>query len=165
MADDTKASSPLETLANTPIPEKRGRGRPPGSGKKPDPAEAPAAPEKTAAPESPEDEEVDWNELTEEEAADLIGSAVNLAFRITKLPPLKDEEVDPIRPHAKPVLKKWGPTIFKKYLHEIMIIGALWGPIQERVDEKRRQALIQPPTIAQPQASPGAGGTGEPHAT
>lgn len=149
MDAETVASSPLEALANAPPVEKRGRGRPPGSGKKPDPVAVPAAPEKPA--EEGEEDDFNWDELTEAEAADVIASAVDLAFRTTGLPPLKDAEVYPIRKHAKPVLKRWMGVFFKKYMHEILIIGALWGPIVERVEEKRRLANIQPPQNQQPE--------------
>ncbi len=151
MDAETVASSPLEALANAPPIEKRGRGRPPGSGsKKPDPVAVPAAPDKPDPEEGAEDD-FNWDELTEAEAADVIASAVDLAFRTTGLPPLKDAEVYPIRKHAKPVLKRWMGVFFKKYMHEILTIGALWGPIVERVEEKRRRANIQPPQNPQPE--------------
>ena len=144
--ENTGPASPLEALATRPVEIKRGPGRPPGSGTKPK-APAPAQPAPQAQPpaETPAEPEFDWGDLTEEEAADLIASGVDIGLRAFKLRPLDDADVLPLRKHAKPVVKRWAGEFFKRYMHELLIIAALWGPLSERLEEKKR-AAAQPPT-------------------
>ncbi|MHB1567373.1 MAG: hypothetical protein ACYCXG_11800 [Acidiferrobacter sp.] len=151
---DERPASPLETLATTPAPEKRGRGRPPGSGtKKPVAFDAPAVPPPEPAAAEDEDE-LEIDTLTADEATDLIASAVDFAFTLTGLkPPLTKAEITPIRPHALPVVKRWANVILKKYIHEILLVTALWGPIKER-SEAAKRAKAQPPQNYTPPTTP-----------
>lgn len=150
-------ASPLEALATRPPEIKRGPGRPPGSGTKPKPAApAPApqgaAPGADAAAEKPE--EFDWGSLTDEEAADLIASAADIGLRALKLRPLDDADVLPIRKHAKPVVKRWAGEFFKQYMHELLIVAALWGPVTERIEERKRAAAQSQTTPTEPAPQP-----------
>ena len=144
--ENTGPASPLEALATRPVEIKRGPGRPPGSGTKPKaPAPAQTAPQAPPPAETPAEPEFDWGDLTEEEAADVIASGVDIGLRALKLRPLDDADVLPLRKHAKPVVKRWAGEFFKQYMHELLIIAALWGPLSERLEEKKR-AAAQPPT-------------------
>ncbi len=147
--------SPLEALATRPPDVKRGPGRPPGSGTKPKPAPQAAAPVHSETP-TEQPDEFDWASLTEEEAADLIASGVDIGLRALKLRPLDDSDVLPIRKHAKPVVKRWAGEFFKAYMHELLIVAALWGPVMERMEEKKRAGAQQPttPTEAAPKPAP-----------
>lgn len=127
-------ANPIDTFVESmQPPPKRGPGRPPGSGKKPDLKSVP----KTAPP-SVEDDDEDMPDLSEEEAMELMASAVNLAFSLTKLtPPLTDKEASKLRPHAKPVLDKYANVLFKRYRHEIGCVIVMMGPITLRLAERR----------------------------
>ena len=157
--ENTGPASPLEALATRPVEIKRGPGRPPGSGTKPKPAPQAAAPVPSAETPTPAPEraaEFDWGSLTEEEAADLIASGVDIGLRALKLRPLDDSDVLPIRKHAKPVVKRWAGEFFKEYMHELLIVAALWGPVMERMEEKKRAGAQQPttPTEQAPKPAP-----------
>lgn len=147
-------ASPLEALATRPPEIKRGPGRPPGSGTKPKPP-APAAQGPAPGPEAPAEkpDEFDWASLTEEEAADLIASGVDIGLRALKMRPLDDADVLPLRKHAKPVVKRWAGEFFKAYMHELLIVAALWGPVMERMEERKR-AAAQPTTPTEPAPKP-----------
>lgn len=160
-------ASPLEALAQRPPETRRGPGRPPGSGAKPKlvgpPAPTGTAPPPTpgtppvpgAAPTAPTLESFDWGSVTDEEAADLIASGVDIGLSAFGLRPLSDGEVLPLRKHAKPVVKRWAATIFVQYMHEILLIAALRAPIMERIEERKRAQAQQQTTPQEPAPTPG----------
>lgn len=142
--ENAAPASPLGTLAATPPEIKRGRGRPPGSGAAPKPVEQPPP---APAPATPE--EFDWGSLTDEEAADVVASGIDIGLRAFNLRKLDDADVLPLRKHAKPVVRRWAGEFFKQYVHELMILAAVWGPIMERIEE-RKAARAQPETPTPP---------------
>jgi hypothetical protein len=137
-------------LASAPPEIKRGRGRPPGSGAAPKPLDKPATPAPAPATPAGEDD-FDWDSLTNEEAADVIASGINIGLKAFNMRALDDPDVLPLRKHAKPVVRRWAGTFFKKYMHEIMIVAAVWGPVMERIEERKRAAAQpEPPPAPKP---------------